>query len=69
VSRRFPIAVCVEGWVIFFIVVASGIDVMVGEVLTESCDCFLIVLLVVNGGLGQKVSPNPSNDRKLGGGR
>ncbi len=39
-SRRFPIAACIEGWVVFFIVVASGIDVMVGEVLMESCDCF-----------------------------
>jgi len=40
VSRRFPIAARVEGWVVFFVVVASGVDVTVGEVLTESCDCF-----------------------------
>jgi len=40
VSWWFPIAVRVEGWVVFFIVVTSGIDVTVGEVLVETCNCF-----------------------------
>jgi len=63
VSRSFPIAACVEGLVVLFVIVTSAIDVTIGEVLLESCNHFLRVLLEVNGGLGQKVSPNPSNDR------
>ena len=39
-SRWFPIAAGVEGWVVFLIVVASGVDIMVSEVLTESGDGF-----------------------------
>jgi len=40
VSRWFPIAAGVEGWVVFLIVVASGVDITVSEVLTEAGDGF-----------------------------
>jgi len=40
VHRSFPVAVHIQGWVIVFVVIASSIDIAVGEVLLEPCNCF-----------------------------
>jgi len=40
VGRSFLIAACIEGWIVLFVVIASGIDVMVGEVLSKICNGF-----------------------------
>jgi len=39
VSRSFPVAACTQSWVIVFVIVTSSIDIVVGKVLPELCDC------------------------------
>jgi len=40
VGKSFLVAVCIKCRVIVFIIIASGIDIMVGKVLLKACNCF-----------------------------
>jgi len=39
------VAACIKSRVIVFIIVTSGIDIMVGEVLSKVCNCFFEVFV------------------------
>jgi len=45
VGRGFPVAVCVESRIVIFVIIASGVDVTVGEVLSEACDRFFEIFV------------------------
>jgi len=45
VGRGFLVAACIESRIVIFVIIASGIDVMVGEVLSKACDRFFEIFV------------------------